>query len=201
MYYLTDSLTVVGRTILKHGWRNNKKTSELGQNLGPKFLILLLFAGSMFSAQAEDHREDSHISAVYYHPPGLQYVWSGGRSCEDSIPRIYTVGENLFRKLFSPHHMQACLLTSKKSDFKIKKSIKDYSLYNPSLTKPGHCNSSLFHASSWKENDFITRPTTDLRGSNVNYLTKCWSGLRAEPKEEGRESAGLHSPGPGGKHT
>lgn len=83
--------------------KKQQKISELGQNLGLKFLILLLFAGSMFSAQAEDHREDSHISAVYYHPPGLQYVWSGGRSCEDSIPRIHTVGENLKVVLSPPY--------------------------------------------------------------------------------------------------
>lgn len=49
----------------------------------------------MLSAQAEVHREHSHNSAVYYHPPGLQYVWGVGGSCGDSIPRIHTVGENL----------------------------------------------------------------------------------------------------------
>lgn len=79
--------------------KKQQKTSELGQNLGPKFLILLLFAGSVLSAQAEDHSEYSHNSAVYYYPPGLQYVWSGGGSCEDSIPRIHTAGENLFLKV------------------------------------------------------------------------------------------------------
>lgn len=62
--------------------KHKKTTSELGQNLEPKLLILLLFAVSILSAQAEIHREHSQNSAVYYHPPGLQYVWGGGGSCE-----------------------------------------------------------------------------------------------------------------------